>query len=483
MKNLVRDIKGHRPILISPRVATDYIKSVSDLNIPLTAKVSEMDDILGAIFGKPAVLEKFPPFAIVPIKGVIGSKLSELDKMCGCCDIKSVEEMLEDCERDASISTVILDIDSPGGTSVGVPELAARIRGMSKKVVSFTDSEACSAAYWLGSQASEFYATGSASVGSIGCYIAYEDESARYANEGVVVDVIRAGRVKGAGIAGTSLSAEQRDMLQGEVQEIWEGFKADVKAVREFVDDASMEGQIFSGKKAADAGLVTGLVLGFDEMMETLDAGVAAQMEADEDNDERAESSEGDADAKALNRLASARALGKDVLKALSASRKMKSEGDDEEDEDEESEEGDEKPETEDDDEKKSDPESEDDEEEKKSEDDEEKPESEDDEEKPESEDGEDEPKSEDDEEEKDKPASEDDDEEKEPESAQDGEDEKGEPAQPSAEDDEDKKDDEKSEDDDKDIEEESESGDGPVDTDEKHNRKGSKRNKGRRIA
>lgn len=467
MKNLVRDIKGRRPLLISPRVATDYIKSVSDLNIPLTAKVSEMDDILGAIFGKPAVLEKFPPFAIVPVKGVIGKGLSDLDKMCGCCDIKSVEEMLEDCERDASISTVILDIDSPGGTSVGVPELAARIRGMSKKVVSFTDSEACSAAYWLGSQASEFYATPSSSVGSIGCYIAYEDESARYANEGVTVDVIRAGRVKGAGIAGTSLSAEQRDMLQGEVQEIWEGFKADVKAVREFVDDASMEGQIFSGKKAADAGLVTGLVLGFDEMMETLDAGVAAQMEADEDNDERAESAEGDADTKALNRLASARALGKDVLKALSASRKMKSEGEEDEDkdEDEESEEGDEKPETEEDDEKKSDPESEDDEEEKKSED------------------GEDEPKSEDDEDKKDEPASEDDEEEKEPESADDGEDEKGEPAQPSAEDDEEKKDDEKSEEDDEDIEEESESGDGPVDTDEKHNRKGSKRNKGRRIA
>jgi signal peptide peptidase SppA len=469
MKTLLKDIKGRRPILISPRVATDFLKSVASLDIPLTAKVSEMDDVLAAIFGKPAVLEKFPPFAIVPVKGVIGSKLSELDRMCGCCDIKVVEEMLEDCERDASITTVILDIDSPGGTSVGVPELAARIRGMSKKVVSFTDSEACSAAYWLGSQASEFYATGSASVGSIGCYIAYEDESARYANEGVVVDVIRAGRVKGAGIAGTSLSSDQREMLQSEVDEIHSDFKTDVKAVREFVDDASMEGQIFSGKKAADAGLVTGLVLGFDEMMESLDSSVAAQMEADEDNDERAESGENE-ETKALSRLASSRALGKDVLKALSASRKMKSKEDDEEDdEDEKSEEDDkdkEKPESEEDDEKKSDPESEDDEDKK----DDEK-QTEDDEDKPESEDDKDEPKSDDDEEDKDKP------------SAEDDEDEKGEPAQPSAEDDEDKKDDEKSEEDDEDIADESESGDNAVDTDEKHNRKGSKRNKGRRLA
>jgi ClpP class serine protease len=76
--------------------------------------------------------------------------------------------MLEECERDQTITTVILNIDSPGGVSVGVPELAEKIKNFKKKVISFTSNEACSAAYWIGSQASEFYATPSSTVGSVG---------------------------------------------------------------------------------------------------------------------------------------------------------------------------------------------------------------------------------------------------------------------------------------------------------------------------
>ena len=296
MRNLSKDIKAHRPILIQPTVAASFLERASAVNIPLGAKASDFAEMLQAMFGAQGVLEKFPPYAVIPVRGVIGKNLSDLDKMCGCCDIHDVEEMLEDCVRDESVKVIILDVDSPGGTSVGVPELAKRVRECPKRVVSFTSNECCSAAYWIASQASEFYATPSSSVGSIGCYIAYNDMSKAFADEGVTVDVIRSGKVKGAGIPGTSLTAEQRKMLLDEVVEIHEDFKADVKAVREFVSDDSMEGLTFSGKKAAEAGLVTSLVNGFDELMESMDAAVAAQMEADEENDERAEGAEADED-------------------------------------------------------------------------------------------------------------------------------------------------------------------------------------------
>lgn len=469
MRNLSKDIKGRRPVLINPTIATGFLERAASLNIPLIAKAADMDEMLTAIFGPKPVLEKFPPFALVPLRGVIGKGLSELEARCGCCDLNAIEEMLEDCERDSSITTVIISINSPGGTSVGVPELASRIREMSKKVISFTDSEACSAAYWLGSQATEFYATPSSSVGSVGCFIAYEDESKRYADEGVVVDVIRAGKYKGAGIAGTALSADQREMLQAEVVEIWEGFKADVKSVREFVDDSSLEAQIYSGKRASELGLVTGLVRGFDELMETLAPEVAVQIEADESNDERVEGGENDEEAKALSRFASARALGRGLLKVLAA-KSAKSE-DDEEDDEEDKDKSEPASETEDE-EKKDEEKSEDPDEKKKDED----PAAEDDEEKKDEEKSEDSEKDEKDEE----PVSSEDgeekkDEEEKSEDPADGEENKGQPAQPSAEDDEE----EKEKDDDK-IDDEAESGDGAVDTDDKHNRKGSKRSKGR---
>ena len=292
MKNLNKDIKSHRPILIQPAQAAEYLDRVAQVDVPLNAKASDVEEFMAMVFGKVEVLEKFPPYAVIPVKGVIGKNLSELETMCGCCDINDVQEMLEDCERDATITTVILNIDSPGGVSVGVPELAEKIKNYSKKVISFTSNEACSAAYWIGSQASEFYATPSSTVGSIGVYVAFPDMSEAFKMDGIKMDVIKAGIYKGAGIPGTSLDNNQRKMLQDEVSEIHADFKNAVKSVRSFVEDSSMEGQCFSGKRGAEAGLVTGLINGFDELMESLDANVHAQMEADEENDAREEEAE-----------------------------------------------------------------------------------------------------------------------------------------------------------------------------------------------
>ena len=319
MKNLSKDFKSQRPLLIQPAQAEAYLDRVAQIEMPLGAKMTDMGEMLEAIFGKKPVLQKFPPYAVIPVKGVISKGVSELEKLCGCCDIHEIEEMLEDCERDSNIKCVIFEIDSPGGTSVGVPELANRIKNCSKDTIAFTSSECCSAAYWIGSQTNQFFATPSSTVGSVGVYIAYPDISEAYKMEGVKMEVIKSGIYKGAGIPGTSLDNNQRKMLQDEVNDIHEDFKAAVKAVREFVEDASMEGQCFSGKKGAEAGLVTSLVNGFDELMESLDKNVALQMEADEENDEREESAEeiceeedeeGEDDEKSgIYRMASARAL------------------------------------------------------------------------------------------------------------------------------------------------------------------------------
>ena len=65
---------------------------------------------------------------------------------------------------------IIFDLDSPGGVVYGVPELAAKIRAFrnTKPIYAVANSEAGSAAYWIGSAASKFYVTPSGQVGSIG---------------------------------------------------------------------------------------------------------------------------------------------------------------------------------------------------------------------------------------------------------------------------------------------------------------------------
>lgn len=460
MRNLSKDFKGQRPLLIQPSQAEAYLNRVSELDVPLNAKMSDMGEMLAAVFGYKAKLEKFPPVAIIPVKGVIGKNLSELESLCGSCDINDVEEMLEDCERDPSIKTIILDIDSPGGTSVGVPELANRIKNCSKEVISFTENECCSAAYWLGSQASSFYATPSSSVGSIGVYIAFPDYSEAYKMEGVKMDVIKAGAYKGAGIPGTSLDDAQREMLQKEVEEIHADFKEAVKSVRSFVEDSSMEGQTFSGKKGAEAGLVTALINGFDELVQTIDASVHAAVEAEEEKEEQEE------DAIAGDVGIKAKSFAEIMSEADSAIASFKArsseEGEDEEDEEGE---GEEKSE----DEKKEDDEGESDDEPKSEENDEEKKSEGDEDEKKSEGDEDEDPKSE--EKEDEEPESEDEDKPKE-----EG-DEDGVEPQP---DDEEEPEEGKSK---EDAEDEDDSGEKAVDTDAKHNSSGVKKNRSKGVA
>lgn len=177
----------------------------------------------------------------------------------GARDITAVGRHLAEAERDDGVTGVILAVDSPGGQVTGTPELAARMKSFRKPLAVFTDSVMASGAYYVASQAHMVYATASAQVGSIGVYLAIYDISGMMDQCGVKVDLIKSGAYKAAGFPGTSLTDEQRALLQDSVSSIHAEFKRAVKARRTGVSDADMEGQVFDGKSAAGKGLVTGL--------------------------------------------------------------------------------------------------------------------------------------------------------------------------------------------------------------------------------
>jgi signal peptide peptidase SppA len=284
MNFLTKAISGRYPLLIEIGRANAYAEKVANLQISAGMKATDIGNMLEAIFGKPDCMTKAGPVAIIPVHGVIGKNLSDIEKLCGACDIGDIEEWLEDACNDNQITTIVLDIDSPGGTTTGVPEIADYIRKISKKTVAFTEDEACSAAYWIGSQCDEFIATTSSTVGSIGVYIALQDLSEAYKMEGVRMDIVKAGKYKAMGYPGTALTDDQRNLLQTEVDEVHADFIKAVLAVRSFADKDCMQGQSMSGKKGAADGLITGLVHGFDEFMANLNEQVAKDLEKKENH-------------------------------------------------------------------------------------------------------------------------------------------------------------------------------------------------------
>jgi signal peptide peptidase SppA len=176
-------------------------------------------------------------------------------------------EEIGDAIREAAgrddIKAVFLNIDSPGGTVAGTPELANAVAALDKKkpVYAFSSGLMCSAAYWVASQARAIYATPSAQVGSIGVVQAVIDNSAALDKAGIKVEVFSVGKYKAMGAPGTPLTDDQRELISSNLAEIAGEFHAAVLAKGRAIPAEAMEGQTFSGKQAQRhnlAGMVTG---------------------------------------------------------------------------------------------------------------------------------------------------------------------------------------------------------------------------------
>jgi protease-4 len=198
----------------------------------------------------------------VYIKGVIGQGLSKIEKSCGNTDTRDVQDEIAALVAQGA-KGILLCIDSPGGIITGTPELAELIAETATEipVFVFSDSQICSAAYWLAAGASKIICTESAEIGSIGVYLPWIDESIKWEQEGIAATPVinTGGTFKGIHLF-PSLSAEHREALQIFVDRVFGLFKTfivNMRAMNEAVVAASaLQGQMFLGIDAITNGLV-----------------------------------------------------------------------------------------------------------------------------------------------------------------------------------------------------------------------------------
>ena len=200
--------------------------------------------------------------AVIDVTGPIVAGLPKFAELLGYARPESIREKLEDAATNPAVKSIILNIDSPGGTVTGTPELASFVKEVaaSKPLYSYTAGLCCSAAYWIAAPSRAILATPSAEVGSIGVYVAHQDMSGLAKAMGIVVNVFRSGKFKGAGVPGTSLSEAQAAEVQAKVDSLAALFKAYVTENRPGVDDDTMQGQSFMGYQSAGVKLVDGMV-------------------------------------------------------------------------------------------------------------------------------------------------------------------------------------------------------------------------------
>lgn len=210
-----------------------------------------------------AIMSVEDGIASISIAGPLALNVHPLAKFFfGIADFADIRAALDRAALDSNVRGVLLDFDTPGGTVQGTPETAARINALSqiKPVYSFTEGLMASAGYYLASQSTAIYATPSATVGSIGVMLAFHDISERAKEAGIKVEVFRSGKFKGMGYPGTSLSDEQRALLQDRIDADFAEFRDAVLSKRPGISADAMQGQVFGGRAAAAENLLTGLV-------------------------------------------------------------------------------------------------------------------------------------------------------------------------------------------------------------------------------
>lgn len=200
--------------------------------------------------------------AVIPIYGAITHRGSFFSFFFGSgATVEAITQQLRTAVNDPTVSAIVLDIDSPGGDTDGVEELASEIFAARKQkpVVAVSNSLCASAAYYLASQASEVVVSPSSLTGSIGVYTLHEDDSQLLENAGVKVSLIKFGENKAEGNPFEPLSDSAREHLQEMVDTYGDAFEKTVARGRGLKQDDVHkkfgQGRVFDAKKAVRLGM------------------------------------------------------------------------------------------------------------------------------------------------------------------------------------------------------------------------------------
>jgi protease-4 len=164
--------------------------------------------------------------------------------------------------EDNSIPAIVLHINSPGGgvaASQEVYEEVNKVREKGKKVVASLSSVAASGAYYIACAADTVVANPGTLTGNIGVIFEWPVLSELFRKLGVRLEVVKSGDMKDVGSVSREITPEEREMLQGVIDDTYGQFVDVVSRERGLpVEDVIelADGRIFTGNQAKELGLV-----------------------------------------------------------------------------------------------------------------------------------------------------------------------------------------------------------------------------------
>ena len=176
-------------------------------------------------------------------------------------DDQKMLELLDKVGKSSQVRAVILDINSPGGTTTGGEAMYDAIRRLAEKkpVVAVCGTLATSAAYIVALATDRIFVYGNTITGSVGVIFQWADVTELLHTIGVKVEEVKSGPLKAVPSPFEPADEKARALAEEMVQESkrwFVGLVADRRKIDPSAVPGLTDGRIYSGRQAVEFKLV-----------------------------------------------------------------------------------------------------------------------------------------------------------------------------------------------------------------------------------
>lgn len=227
---------------------------------------STLSDEMASLFGSDTVSIELPNenfIGIVRVEGTIQDAGPSGTFHTVSYDHQNTLQYIDKMMDSDSNRGILLCVNSPGGTVYHSDELYLKLMEYKEKtgrpVWAYMESQACSGGFYISMAADKVAANRNAWTGSIGVIISFYNYSDLFDDIGVEEIDITSGVNKAMGSSGKKMTKEQRQIMQGLVDESYEQFVDIVATGRNMkVEDVKplADGRLYTAKQAKENGLI-----------------------------------------------------------------------------------------------------------------------------------------------------------------------------------------------------------------------------------
>lgn len=231
--------------------------------------------ILGGLFAIAALAILFYSISpSLPLEGCVGVisingpiVSSDMPASIFSDEVKGSETLAEEisaADTRSDVKSVLVLIDSPGGSVVASREIYDSVHSLSKPTVSYIHELGASGGYYVAAGTSYIMANPDAIVGSIGARATFSDMSGLFEKLGYNETTIKSGAMKDIGSPSRPMTPEEFAVISSIVNESFSEFRSAVEEGRKGRLNAplfaqALDARIMSGRQAKKTGLVDSL--------------------------------------------------------------------------------------------------------------------------------------------------------------------------------------------------------------------------------